>query len=108
MCCDITFHLVQTFIPLSSTLHTLTPHLYPTPSHRPHPHSPTLGGDFLTDLDLPTVNCIVGGAALRSTNFGSVERRGAPSLSGSDLDHHTQLRIITEVHRQLRELACPP
>ncbi|XP_064384276.1 RIPOR family member 3-like [Halichondria panicea] len=58
--------------------------------------SPTLGGDFLTDLDLPTVNCIVGGAALRSTNFGSVERRGAPSLSGSDLDHHTQLRIITE------------
>lgn len=60
------------------------------------PHSPTLGEDFLSDLDLPVVNCIVGGAALRSTNFGSIERRGA-AISGSDLDKHTQLRIIAEV-----------
>ncbi len=55
--------------------------------------SPTIGEDFLSDLDLRTVQCIVGGALTRSPNHmlgvGSVERLR--------LSHGTQIRHIAEV-----------
>ena len=54
--------------------------------------SPTIGEDFLSDLDLRTVQCIVGGALTRSPNhvlgMGSVER-----LRLND----SQIRLIREV-----------
>ena len=70
--------------------------------------SPTIGEDFLSDLDLATVQCIVGGAQSKSASRamgvgGVVERLGPhpndPSSTGAGQDTNVQqIRIITEVH----------
>lgn len=58
--------------------------------------SPTIGEDFLSDLDLRTVQCIVGGALSKSPNhvlgMGSVER-----LRLRQGTHLQQIRHIAEV-----------
>ena len=61
-------------------------------------YSPTIGEDFLSDLDLATVQCIVGGAQTKSVSramgVGSVEKL---TLHSSNQDIH-RIRIIAEVY----------
>lgn len=75
--------------------------------HFSFPPSPTIGEDFLSDLNLKTVQCIVGGAHSKSPNHivgvGNVERLGLhssdpsdPTVSEAQLGVQ-QIRIIMEV-----------
>ena len=67
-------------------------------------HSPTLGSDFLADLELKTLHCMVGGAVTKSpsrvSSVGNVERlHHYPNdsfISGASTDIR-QIKIITEV-----------
>ena len=79
-----------------SYYHTLTP------SHT-HTHSPTIGEDFLSDLDLQPINCVVGGAhksPSRASSAGNIERLHSYTddtyISGAG-PNVRQIRIVTEV-----------